>query len=287
MNIVEIGLWQLAAAYLLLAFPLAIMLWYRIPMIGETAIALVRMTVQLIFVGLYLQVIFKLNILWLSAAWLLVMVTVADVSIVRSCSLRLRPIALPLLAALAAGTAIPLLLFVGLILRRPALAAGTAIPLLLFVGLILRRPNLMDAQYAIPIGGMILGNCLRANIVGIRTFYDGIRTGEKAFLQSLAQGALLHEATRPYLRKACQAALAPTVATMTTIGLVALPGMMTGAILGGASPVTAIKYQIAIMISIFSGTAITLALGIYLTTKRSFTPYGPLDRAIFKRPRKT
>jgi len=266
MNIVEIGVWQLAAAYLLLAFPLTIMLWYRIPMIGETVTALVRMTVQLIFVGLYLQVIFELNILWLSAVWLLVMVTVADVSIVRSCSLRLRPIALPLLAALA---------------------TGTAIPLLLFVGLILRRPNLMDAQYAIPIGGMILGNCLRANIVGIRTFYDGIRTGEKAFLQSLAQGALLHEATRPYLRKACQAALAPTVATMTTIGLVALPGMMTGAILGGASPVTAIKYQIAIMISIFSGTAITLALGIYLTTKRSFTPYGPLDRAIFRGASKT
>jgi len=185
---------------------------------------------------------------------------------VRSCSLRLRPIALPLLAALA---------------------AGTAIPLLLFVGLILRRPNLMDAQYAIPIGGMILGNCLRADIVGIRTFYDGIRTGEKAFLQSLAQGALLHEATRPYLRKACQPALAPTAATMTTIGLAALPGMMTGAILGGAGPVTAIKYQIAIMISIFSGTTITLALGIYLTTKRSFTPYGPLDRSIFRGASKT
>jgi len=171
MSIVEIGVWQLAAAYLLLAFPLAIMLWYRIPMIGDTAVALVRMTVQLIFVGLYLQVIFQLNILWLSAAWLLVMVMVADVSIVRSCSLRLRPIVLPLFVALA---------------------AGTTIPLLLFVGLILRRPNLMDAQYAIPIGGMILGNCLRADIVGIRTFYEGIRTGEKAFLQSLAQGALLH-----------------------------------------------------------------------------------------------
>jgi putative ABC transport system permease protein len=266
MNIVEIGVWQLAAAYLLLAFPLAIMLWYRIPMIGTTAIALVRMTVQLIFVGLYLQVIFELNNLWLSAAWLVVMVAVADVSIVRSCSLRLRSIALPLFAALA---------------------AGTAIPLLLFVGLILRRPNLLDAQYAIPIGGMILGNCLRADIVGIRTFYEGLRSGERVFLQSLAQGALLHEATRPYLRQACQAALAPTVATMTTIGLVSLPGMMTGAILGGASPVTAIKYQIAIMISIFSGTAITLALGIYLTAKRSFAAYGVLDRTIFRKAAKS
>ena len=265
-EIVEIGVWQLAAAYLLLAFPLAIMLWYRIPMIGDTVIALVRMTLQLIFVGLYLQVIFKLNIFWLSAAWLLVMVTVADVSIVRSCSLRLSRIALPLFAALL---------------------AGTAIPLLLFVGLILQRSNLLDAQYAIPIGGMILGNCLRADIVGVRTFYEGIRGSEKAYLQSLAQGALLHEAIRPHVARACRAALAPTVATMTTIGLVSLPGMMTGVILGGASPATAIKYQIAIMISIFSGTAITLVLGLWLTAKASFTPYGPLDRTIFRNNAKT
>ena len=263
MNIIEIGPWQLAAAYLLLAFPFAIMLWYRIPILGDTAVALVRMTVQLLFVGLYLQVIFELNIVWLNAAWLLVMVTVADVSILRSCSLRLRRLALPLFAALL---------------------AGTAVPLLLFVGLILRRDNLLDAQYAIPIGGMVLGNCLRADIVGVRTFYEGIRTGEKAFLQSLAQGALLHEAIRPSIRQAARAALAPTIATMATIGLVALPGMMTGVILGGASPVTAITYQIAIMIAIFSGTAITIALGLRLTARTSFTPYGPLDPTIFRNP---
>jgi putative ABC transport system permease protein len=260
-EIVEIGVWHLTAAYLLLAFPFGIMLWYSIPMIGETVVSLVRMTLQLIFVGLYLQVVFKLNNLWLSGAWLLIMITVADVSIVRSCSLKLTRITLPLFGALV---------------------AGTAVPLLLFVGLILQRDNLLDAQYAIPIGGMILGNCLRADIVGVRTFYEGLRTGEKAFLQSLAQGALLHEATRPHVRKACRAALAPTVATMTTIGLVSLPGMMTGVILGGASPAIAIKYQIAIMISIFSGTAITLALGLWLTSKTSFTPQGLLDRTIFR-----
>jgi putative ABC transport system permease protein len=260
-EIVDIGLWELAAAYLLLAFPFAIILWYRVPMLGETVTSLVRMTVQLLLVGLYLQVIFRLNILWLNAAWLVVMVVVADVSIVRSCGLRFWRIAWPVFLALA---------------------AGTAIPLTLFTGLILRRPNLLDAQYAIPIGGMILGNCLRADIVGIRTFYESIRSTEKAFLQSLAEGASLAEAIRPYVRKATQAAMSPTVATMATIGLVSLPGMMTGVILGGADPSTAIRYQIAIMISIFSGTAITVALAIRLTTRSSFTPYGLLDRAIFR-----
>jgi putative ABC transport system permease protein len=68
---------------------------------------------------------------------------------------------------------------------------------------------------------------------------------------------------------------------MTTIGLVALPGMMTGVILGGANPVTAIKYQIAIMIAIFCGTSLTVVIGIWLTTLGSFTGYGILDRRIF------
>jgi len=74
----------------------------------------------------------------------------------------------------------------------------------------------------------------------------------------------------------------PTVATMSTIGLVSLPGMMTGVIMGGADPMTAIKYQIAIMIAIFSGTAITVVLAILMTIKGSFTPFGILDRHAFK-----
>ncbi|HOV77630.1 MAG TPA: ABC transporter permease, partial [Sedimentisphaerales bacterium] len=73
-EIVDIGPRQLAAAYLLLAFPFGIILWYRVPMLGETVTSLIRMTVQLLLVGLYLQVIFRLNILWLNAAWLVVMV---------------------------------------------------------------------------------------------------------------------------------------------------------------------------------------------------------------------
>ena len=90
------------------------------------------------------------------------------------------------------------------------------------------------------------------------------------------------EATLPFLRDAFQSALAPTVATIATIGLVSLPGMMTGVILGGANPMTAIKYQIAIMLAILSGTAITVFLAIRMTMKNSFTPYGMLDRRIFK-----
>ncbi|MCX5770732.1 MAG: ABC transporter permease [Candidatus Hydrogenedentes bacterium] len=259
---VEIGNLNLALAYGLLVFPLAIILWYRVPILGETAQSVVRMTVQLVFVGLYLEVVFRLNWWWLNALWLLVMMAVADVSVIRGAGLRMRRFMIPLFIALL---------------------VGSAVPLLFFVGVILRRPSPLEAQFAIPIGGMILGNCLRADIIGIRNFYEAIRKSEKAFLHTLAQGARLGEATRPYMRNATHAALGPTVATMATIGIVALPGMMTGVILAGANPLTAIKYQIAIMIAIFSGTAITVALAIWLTMTQSFTPYGTLDADIFRK----
>jgi len=259
---VDIGYANLALAYILLLIPLFLIVWYRVPMLGQTIQGIVRMTLQLVLVGLYLEVVFRLDYLWLNGLWLLVMITVADVSVVRGTGLRLRFFALPLFAALLVGLGAPLFFFIGVVLRRP-------MPL--------------EAQFAIPIGGMILGNCLRADIIGIRNFYEAIHKDEKAFLNALAQGARLGEATRPYLRNAAHAALAPTVAVMATVGIVSLPGMMTGVILAGADPLTAIKYQIAIMIAIFSGTALTVALAIWLTMKRSFTGYGTLDERIFRK----
>jgi putative ABC transport system permease protein len=248
------------AAYCLLLIPLAMLLWQGVAILGRVAIAAVRMTVQLLFVGLYLQFVFNLDNAWLNCAWLLVMILVADVSILRHCRLRVRCFGVSL--------------FVALVL-------GTGVPVLYFTMLILRRPQILEARYLIPIGGMILGNCLRADIIGIRHFYDTIKRDSRTFEYTLAQGAQLREAIRPYLREAIHNAVSPTVATMMTIGLVSLPGMMTGVILGGQPPVTAIKYQVAIMIAIFTGTAIAVPSAILMSLKRGFHPSGPLNKDVF------
>jgi putative ABC transport system permease protein len=250
----------LAVVYGLLLFPLGIVLWQRIPLLSDIVVAVLRMSVQLLFVGIYLHVVFELNNPLLNVAWVVVMVIVADVSVARGSQVHAGRFLLPLFAALLAGTALPLLVLV-------SMAVGT--------------DRVLDAQYVIPISGMILGNCLRADIVGIGSFYRRIREQEKRYLDALAQGARLHEATAPFLREACRAALAPTVGTMATIGLVSLPGMMTGIILGGSDPRTAVKYQIAIMLAILCGSAITVWLGIVLTQRRSFSAYGLLDHSIF------
>lgn len=251
----------LLIGYLLLLFPVGIILWLRVPMLGTLGWALLRMTVQLLLVGLYLKFIFRLDHAAVNIAWLLIMVGVADASVLSGSGLRLRRL----------GGAV----FV-------AVLVGTLLPVLVFTGGILRLPRLIEAQYLIPIAGMVLGNCLRADIIGLRTFYGTMRKQRRICEQYLAQGASLHEMAHPWFREALEASLAPTVATMATVGLVSLPGMMTGVILAGADPFTAIKYQIAIMIAIFSGTALTVFLAIRLTLHRSFDGYGNLDPAIFK-----
>ena len=260
-QIIDISLLSLTGGYLLLIFPLAIMLYLHMGMLKETAVAVLRMTVQLLFVGLYLQVVFKLNNPFLNLAWVGVMILVADLSILKGCRLKLRRFLLPLFIALV---------------------VGTVLPMIFFAGIILRLPGWFEAQYVIPLAGMILGNCLRADIIGLNSFYQSIHKNEKAYHQSLAYGAALTEAVNPFFREALRSALAPTIASMATIGLVALPGMMTGVILAGADPFTAIKYQIAIMIAIFSGTAITVFLAIRLTVTNSFNAFGILHPDILR-----
>ncbi|MCG2814849.1 MAG: ABC transporter permease [Candidatus Aminicenantes bacterium] len=250
----------LLLGYLLLIFPVSFFLIFKIRLLKTLTVSLLRMTLQLLFVGVYLQVVFDLNTWWLNIVWLMVMVFAADISLITSAGFRWRRFLFPLFLSLL---------------------VGTVIPLLYFLGVIVRLPDVLDARYLIPVAGMIMGNSLRADIIGLKSFYTSIRSDEKTYSTYLSQGATHREALLPYLRDAYTAALSATLATMATVGLVSLPGMMTGIILGGTDPFIAIKYQIAIMIAIFSGTALTVMGAILLTVRFSFNRFGVLNRDIF------
>jgi putative ABC transport system permease protein len=146
----------------------------------------------------------------------------------------------------------------------------------------LKLENPFAAKYFIAIGGMLLGNVLRGNIVGLSTFYHEAKKDEPILQYRLASGAGLFEAIRPYVREALKRAFAPTVATMATMGIVSLPGMMTGQILGGTNPTLAVKYQIAIMIAIYTTVTLGTGVSLFLTTRTAFDGLGNLRKNIFK-----
>lgn len=97
----------------------------------------------------------------------------------------------------------------------------------------------------------------------------------------LGLGASQREALLPFFRDAFLLSMKPFMASMATMGLVSIPGMMTGQILGGADPQTAIKYQIAIILAIFTAISISVSLSVYFTSRKAFDPYGMLRRDLF------
>lgn len=104
---------------------------------------------------------------------------------------------------------------------------------------------------------MVLGNCLHSNVVGINAFYYILKKEKERYQFYPACGANRNEALQPFISNALRKSANSTLASIATIGLVSLPGMMTGQILSGSSPMIAIKYQIMIMLAIFSGTILS------------------------------
>ncbi len=262
MKAININVYDMALIYLLVLVPLFIMLKLKLGLIKETLIAVLRMTVQLALVGLYLGVIFKLNSLFLNIAWILVMLTVANVSILKQSGLTIRKL-------------FPMTFL--------ATAIGVALVTTVLVVIVISPLPLYDARYLIPIAGMVMGNCMRSNVITLERFYSGIRRNEKEFITYQLLGASLPEATRPYMRSALRAAAGPMLATMATLGIVSLPGMMTGQILGGSAPTVAIKYQIGIMLCIFCAMLTASTLSVVFTRKIAFDAYGMLKQSIFSK----
>ena len=226
----------------------------------ELIISILRMILQLAFVGVYLQVIFNLNNPVINMLYIVVMIIIASGHSIKSSSLRLKPLFLPILISVSIPQ-ITVLLF--------------------FSFLVSGLDGLFEARMIIPVGGMLLGNCLNGNIIALNSFYEGIKDDEKRYNYTLMLGASHSQALLPYLGKSINRAMSQNLASMATIGLVSLPGMMTGQILAGSLPIEAIKYQIAIMISIFSAKYFSILLSLVISRKRGFNKYHLLNREIF------
>ncbi|MGD1822216.1 MAG: ABC transporter permease [Pleomorphochaeta sp.] len=220
-------------------------------------ISVVRMIIQLSLVGVYLQYIFDFNNSILNVVYILIMMFVASISITNSTPLKKKKLYLPIYLSML----IPNLFMV-----------------LFFNKFVIALDNVFDARYIITIGGMLLGNVLSGDIIGINTFFKDLEENKKIINYDLGLGATLLQAITPYIKNSLTASIRPTVSSMATIGLVALPGMMTGQILGGSVPLEAIMYQIAIMIAIYVTRYINI-LGSILFTKNSL--FDNLDQIDF------
>jgi putative ABC transport system permease protein len=264
MQTIDISYTSMALLYGLIAIPVAVGLLFKLGTVKRILIAVVRMTAQMAVLGLYLDYLFKLNNLFVNIAWILLILTVANITVQRNAGLR------------------TVRLFLSVLLGN---AIATFFVVSIFTFLAIRPEPFYDARYLIPVTGMVVGNCMRANVISLERFYNSIRKNEREFLTYLLLGASLREAALPYMGEAIRPAMGPNLATMATLGLVSLPGMMTGQILGGSPPIVAIKYQIAIMIAIFTSIAIATSLNLLFSLKIGFNDYDMLRKDLFRKER--
>jgi putative ABC transport system permease protein len=128
-----------------------------------------------------------------------------------------------------------------------------------------------EPQYAIPILGMILGNTLTGVSLGIERMTQELTSGRNTIEMILALGGSRWEAAQDAIRQAVRAGMIPTLNQMTVVGIVSLPGMMTGQVLAGESPVDAVRYQIVIMFLIAASSALGTVGAVLLTYRRLFS----------------
>jgi len=137
---------------------------------------------------------------------------------------------------------------------------ATTISLLYFLIVVVNITPWYQPQYFIPIAGMLIGNSMTGISLGLYTLMNGFKQELKKIEGLLMLGANHTEAMKFLVSQSFEAAIIPTLNSMIGMGIVFLPGMMTGQILSGTSPLIAISYQIAIMFGILGSVSMTVYL---------------------------
>jgi len=126
--------------------------------------------------------------------------------------------------------------------------------------------------YFIPIGGMIIGNSMNAIAIAINNWFSGLKKERERVELFLTMGASPVESTRDNFKGAITSGMIPSINALMSVGIVSIPGMMTGQILAGIDPMIAIKYQIIIMLILVASTALSSIFALHIVRSMSFTP---------------
>lgn len=240
---------QVGIATLLILINGAVSFALKLDLERRLLVAAVRTVVQLLLVGLVLDWVFGLSRWYAVAGLMLVMALIAGVAAVRRTGHRYP------------GVWVNSILCMGV---SSWVVTGLALTAVVQVEPWYRP------QYAIPLLGMILGNTLNGISLGLDRLGEALVRRRDQVEALLALGATRWEAAREPVRQAVRTGMLPIINSMMVVGLVSLPGMMTGQLLAGVAPIEAVKYQVVIMFLIAAGTSLGTVGVVLLSFGRLF-----------------
>lgn len=253
-----VGYAEVALALLLVGVGALVSRYRGLGLESDMAVATVRSFTQLLAVGYVLAFIFDGH----GALTLVVLaVMVATASITAGGRARAVPAA-RLVAAAALATA----------------SVGT-LGVIVGVGIIPFR-----ARAIVPLGSMVISNAMATTALVMTRFYDDLAAHRREVEARLSLGQTAHQASLPWHRAALRSGMLPIVDQTKVVGIVSLPGAMTGMILAGAPPLAAIRLQLVVMYMILGGNAFAAVVAGELSRRRLFTSDHQLTRALRRRP---
>lgn len=245
MNGANISISSLMIASLLAIVSLLFSYFQKLKLEKETMISVIRAIVQLIAVGYILEFIFGLN----NPAFTTLLVLIMMFNAAYNASKRGKGIKNGLLISFASI----------------AVGAGLTLCVLVLSGAIKYQPNQI-----IPISGMIISNAMVALGLCYRQLSADFKSRRDEVETKLSLGADVLPSSIEIIRDSIRTGMIPTIDSAKTLGIVSLPGMMTGLILAGTSPVQAIRYQIMVTFMLLSTTAISSFMACYFSYKGFF-----------------
>ncbi len=260
---IELSYGQVALAAILILINGAISVLLKLDLERRLLIAAACTVTQLLLIGLVLEWVFRVDRWYVVLAMMSLMTLVAGVAAIQRTQFRYPGIWRRSIAATWASS---------------WLMAAVAL------GVIVQVRPWYTPQYAIPLLGMILGNTLNGVSLGLDRLGGELSAKRDQVEALLALGATRWEAAHRPIRQAVKTGLIPTINAMMVVGIVSLPGMMTGQLLAGTSPVEAVKYQVVIMFLIASGAALGTVSVVLLSYRRLFNEHHQfLDALLEKR----
>ena len=244
----DVELWQAALSLVLIAIVVGVSLWQRLGLERSVLWAAARATVQLLAVGALFTAIFESGLanLW-SGLWVAVMVAIAGVVVARRTGAGRELIAVGLAAI--------------------GLTVGVVLAVVFGLGILA-----IEAVSVVVIAGITIGNTLPTVVQAVDRTRMQLAESAGQIEAMLALGFDAPNSTKRVVRDVARLALIPQIERTKVVGLIALPGAMTGLLLAGVDPVDAVLIQLVVMFLVLGAVALSVIVVTMAMTRRALTP---------------
>lgn len=239
---------------LLLALPAYLLVRLDQPLLLRTAKAVARMMLQTAVLGGVLWALWYVDKPIFSLLWVFLMTMTAAWLLVKRTRLQQKRLFVPVWAGLLAGV----------------LVVGG------YLLLVLRLEQPSAARWIVPVGGVLLAHVLTMNTRGVSAYFEALRKDGKTYYTLLGNGASRLTALAPYVRQALRSMMEPMTSSLAVTGLLALPMLLAGLLLGGLSPVTATVFFVLLVVAGIAASVLALVVTLWLADKQVFNKRGEL-----------